>query len=287
MYPSTLRPCSVGLAPSSGLLLASRPPRRSTLRLALGPHRTTLPLALGPGGRNSLKFVNPRSCQAAAGWVVRARTAADQKDSAEIDYEFPEERNKIQDYLEKTCNAGALRSEETASGDYLCMIAENSVRLASVVMSKPRNISLDTLPTKLMNPTKHQKLVLHGCVRTFVHTAKDAYHDKVTKGTIVSFLRALEHLAAISFFVAQDTLANVGEYKVISPKYRPEFDEYMRKMDTLKHDLNIARPDEDMVLRNIVTDAMSHTEPFVMSMTDCRTNALLGLALGVSTAAAV
>jgi hypothetical protein len=71
-------------------------------------------------------------------------------------------------------------------------------------------------------------------VRTFVSTAEDACHDKVTKETIVCFLGALERLAAMSYFMAQDTLANVDVDK--------DRFEYMGKMATLKHGLNMAQP---------------------------------------------
>jgi hypothetical protein len=92
-------------------------------------------------------------------------------------------------------------------------------------------------------------------LRTFVSTAEAAYHDRITKETIVSFVGALEGVAAMSYFMARDTLANFSDDESISENYGPNIDvkkrrrEYMLTMDSLKHEFNTAPPYNTMKVR--------------------------------------
>jgi hypothetical protein len=92
---------------------------------------------------------------------------------------------------------------------------------------------------------------------TFVSTAEAAYHDKVTKETIASFLGALDGVAAMSYFMARDTQAKFSDDKSNSPNCSPYIDvdkrhrEYMVKMDSLKQEFNTAPPYNAMKVRSI------------------------------------
>lgn len=58
-------------------------------------------------------------------------------------------------------------------------------------------------------------------VSTFVKTAEDTYHRKVDKATVLSFLCALQGLAAVSRILFEDALASV---RSIQPDYSPKRD---------------------------------------------------------------
>lgn len=91
-------------------------------------------------------------------------------------------------------------------------------------------------------------------VRNFVSTAEDAYNDKVTEETIVTFLGALQGVAAMSYFMAQDTLAKIGDDEASSlycgkdSVFNRPWLEYMRKTDNLRREFKTAPPqDQDGV----------------------------------------
>jgi hypothetical protein len=94
-------------------------------------------------------------------------------------------------------------------------------------------------------------------LRTFVSTAEAAYHDKVTKETIVSFLGALEGVAAMSYCMARDTLEDFSDDKSISSNCSTNIDvdkrrhEYMVEMNSLKNKFNTAPPYNAMKVRSI------------------------------------
>ncbi|CAM0958015.1 unnamed protein product [Alopecurus aequalis] len=276
---ATLRPCSIGgLTSSSGLLLTSRPPRSSTL---------SLPLARGLGGRNNLKLVNPKTRHGHGivnGAADGRQVVVDREDPAEMEYEYFEEQDKIKEFFMKIPSSGILYRETAGFRCYLCKIAADSVGLVSTIMGKPSVIPQDALLTTLIAPTKREKLVLQVHLRTFVSTAEAAYHDKVTEETIVSFLGALEGEAAMSYFMARDTLAKYSDDISISPNCGRNIilditrRKYTIKIDILKHEFNTASPFDGMnILRDTVTKAIVDTESFVTSMTVCRRKVLRGL----------
>ncbi|VAH01435.1 unnamed protein product [Triticum turgidum subsp. durum] len=217
------------------------------------------------------------------------------RDRAEKDYEFREEGDRIEEYFRKFSNGGTLHMGlATIFRGYICMIAKNSVRLASIVMGKPGIISEDARLTTLMTPRKGEKMTLGVYVRNFVSTAEDAYNDKVTEETIVTFLGALQGVAAMSYFMAQDTLAKIGDDEASSlycgkdSVFNRPWLEYTRKTDNLRREFKAAPPQHpDGIVMNTVTEAMKLTESFVRLMTVRRRTALLGLIPTVTTGSAV
>lgn len=204
-----------------------------------------------------------------------------------MDYELCEEWDTIKEFLAKISHTGFLHQETTEFRRYLCTIAEDSVRLVSTIMGKPGAIRQDELLTTLMTPTKREKLVLKVYLHIFVTTAEAAYHDNVTKETIVSFLGALEDVAAMSYFMARDTLAKFSDDKSISPNCGPTTDvdksrcEYMVKMDSLKQEFNTNPPYNAIkILRATIKNAIRNTELFVISMTVRRREVLRSLTQG-------
>uniref|UniRef100_A0ACD5W513 Uncharacterized protein n=2 Tax=Avena sativa TaxID=4498 RepID=A0ACD5W513_AVESA len=205
---ATLRPYSIGGLPRpSGLLLPSRSTRNRTL---------SLPQARGLGGRNNLKLVNPKTSHG-HGIVNGAANGRQGVFDREKDYELREEKDRIEEFLTKISHTGILHQETTRFRRYLCVVAKDSVRLVSTIMGQPGAFPQDGLLTTLMTPTKRDKLVLQVYLRIFVATAEASYNDKVTKETIVSFLGALEGVAAMSYFMARDTLAKFDDDKSSSP----------------------------------------------------------------------
>ncbi|XBJ07420.1 uncharacterized protein [Aegilops tauschii subsp. strangulata] len=285
MSSSAVRPCFLCLhapASSSGLLPTSRRHRSSALPPA--------------HGRNNRKPVGHAivCSQAGAGDGHAMTIKINPRGRAEKDYEFREEGDRIEEYFRKFSNAGTLHMGlATIFRGYICRIAKNSVRLASIVMGKPGIISEDARLTTLMTPRKGEKMALGVYVRNFVSTAEDAYNDKVTEETIVTFLGALQGVAAMSYFMAQDTLANIGDDEASSLDCGPDsvfnrpWLEYMRKTDNLRREFKTAPPqDPDGIVMNTVTEAMKLTESFVRLMTVRRRTALLGLIPTVTTGSA-
>uniref|UniRef100_A0A0E0AN20 Uncharacterized protein n=1 Tax=Oryza glumipatula TaxID=40148 RepID=A0A0E0AN20_9ORYZ len=141
--------------------------------------------------------------------------------------------------------------------------AKDAIGLASTIMTgaqlraqTPSEISLNTID---------QTVRMY--VSTFVKTAEDTYHRKVNKATVLSFLCALQGLAAVSHILFEDALASV---RSIQPDYSPKRDveainrDYQQEIQCLINKFGEAS----------TTEALEKVSSYVAIMTTLRTSTL-------------
>nr|BAC20684.1 hypothetical protein [Oryza sativa Japonica Group] len=152
--------------------------------------------------------------------------------------------------------------------------AKDAIGLASTIMTgaqlraqTPSEISLNTID---------QTVRMY--VSTFVKTAEDTYHRKVDKATVLSFLCALQGLAAVSRILFEDALASV---RSIQPDYSPKRDveainrNYQQEIQCLINKFGEASTTEALeILHCTVNDLAQKVSSYVTIMTTLRTSTL-------------
>uniref|UniRef100_A0A0E0I4H1 Uncharacterized protein n=1 Tax=Oryza nivara TaxID=4536 RepID=A0A0E0I4H1_ORYNI len=205
---------------------------------------------------------------------LRARRSIKKDDMDDTPFNY--EINKIKGYWTEIRSAKIcyLYGQGRMLALTLLKRAKDAIGLASTIMTgaqlraqTPSEISLNTID---------QTVRMY--VSTFVKTAEDTYHRKVDKATVLSFLCALQGLAAVSRILFEDALASV---RSIQPDYSPKRDveainrNYQQEIQCLINKFGEASTTEALeILHCTVNDLAQKVSSYVTIMTTLRTSTL-------------
>uniref|UniRef100_I1QD18 Uncharacterized protein n=2 Tax=Oryza glaberrima TaxID=4538 RepID=I1QD18_ORYGL len=195
---------------------------------------------------------------------LRARRSLkkDNMDDTPFNYEI----NKIRGYWTEI---------HSAKISYLLLLrAKDAIELASRIMTEA-HLRAQT-PSEISLHTVDQTVRTY--VSIFVKTAEDTYHRKVDRATILSFLCALQGLAADSHILFDDALAFVRSSQ---PDYSPKHDVevinryYQQEIKRLINNFREASTTEALeILHSTVNDLTQKVASYVTKMTTLRKSTL-------------
>ncbi|KAF2924421.1 hypothetical protein DAI22_07g267400 [Oryza sativa Japonica Group] len=192
------------------------------------------------------------------------------------DTPFNYEINKIRGYWTEIHSAkiSYLDGQGRMLTMTLLLRAKDAIELASRIMTEA-HLRAQT-PSEISLHTVDQTVRMY--VSTFVKTAEDTYHRKVDRATILSFLCALQGLAAVSHILFEDALAFVRSSQ---PDYSPNHDVevinryYQQEIKRLINNFREASTTEALeILHSTVNDLTQKVASYVTKMTTLRKSTL-------------
>ncbi|KAL6850175.1 hypothetical protein ACP4OV_020802 [Aristida adscensionis] len=192
---------------------------------------------------------------------------------------FLKEKDEICNYIMKisSSRADTLDVNGKVMALTVCAEVQAALHLASKVIDIPNTEALG-LKAEISQDTTH--LTIRAYTSIFCNVAKDAYHQRIKKETVLSFLDALRGLGAICHILAQYTVAKLDEGPLkddITLHMETDSHDFGKAVNNMKHEVTRAAELKHTIVMEILSNGMKHAQSYVSKLIERHRDALIHL----------